>query len=63
MYCTLHCIFTVYFTHPLSLVLMRVRDSDVSAWVRGQWQMREVLEAFGLLDFTILRPVLSWRAF
>jgi hypothetical protein len=25
--------------------------------------MSEVLGAFGLLDFTILRPVLAWRAF
>jgi len=25
--------------------------------------MTEVLGAFGLLDFTMLRPVLAWRAF
>jgi hypothetical protein len=25
--------------------------------------MSELLSAFGLLDFTILRPVLAWRAF
>ena len=33
------------------------------AWVRGQRKMTEVLGAFGLLDFTMLRPVLEWRAF
>jgi hypothetical protein len=42
---------------------MRVRDSDVLAWVRGQRKMSQVLSAFGLLDFTMLRPVLPWRAF
>ena len=25
--------------------------------------MSQVLSAFGLLDFTMLRPVLAWRAF
>jgi hypothetical protein len=25
--------------------------------------MSQVLDAFGLLDFTMLRPVLAWRAF
>jgi hypothetical protein len=29
----------------------------------GQRKMSEVLGAFGLLDFTMLRPVLAWRAF
>jgi hypothetical protein len=33
------------------------------AWVRGQRKMRQVLGAFVLLDFTMLRPVLSWRTF
>ena len=33
------------------------------AWVRGQRMMNQVLDAFGLLDFTMLRPVLAWRAF
>jgi hypothetical protein len=42
---------------------MKVRDSDVLAWVWGQRKMSQVLGAFGLLDFTILRPVLAWRAF
>jgi hypothetical protein len=58
MYCTLHCTFTVYF-----LVCMKVRDSDVLAWVRGQRKMSQVLGAFRLLDFIMLRPVLTWRAF
>jgi hypothetical protein len=39
---------------------MKVRDSDVLAWVRGQRKMGQVLGAFGLLDFTTLRPVLAW---
>jgi hypothetical protein len=33
------------------------------AWIRGQRNMIQVLGGFGLLDFTMLRPVLSWRAF
>ena len=33
------------------------------AWLRGHTKMRQVLGAFGLLDFTMLRPVLAWRAF
>jgi len=33
------------------------------AWVRGQRKMSLVLGAFGLLDFTMLRPALAWRAF
>ena len=32
-------------------------------WVRGQRKMSQVLGAFGLLDFTIVWPVLAWRAF
>jgi hypothetical protein len=32
VYCTLHCTFTVHF---LSLIHMKVRDSDVLAWVMG----------------------------
>jgi hypothetical protein len=32
------------------------------AWVRGQRKISQVLGAFGLLDFTMLRPVLAWRA-
>jgi hypothetical protein len=62
VYCTLHCTFTVYF-FSLSLVRMKVRDSEVLAWVRGQRKTSQVLDAFGLLDFTILRPVLVMRAF
>ena len=33
------------------------------AWVWGQRKMSQVLGAFGLLDFTMLRPVLAWRVF
>ena len=33
------------------------------AWVWGQRKMSQVLGAFGLLDFTMLRPVLAVRAF
>ena len=33
------------------------------AWVRGQRKISQALGAFRLLDFTILRPVLAWRAF
>jgi len=32
-------------------------------WVRGQRKMSQVPGAFGLLDFTMLRPVLAWRTF
>jgi hypothetical protein len=47
----------------LSLVHMQVRDSDVLEWVRGQRKMSQVLGAFGLLDFTILWPILAWLMF
>jgi hypothetical protein len=33
------------------------------AWVRGQRKMSQAVSAFGLLDFTMLQPVLAWRAF
>ena len=33
------------------------------AWLRGNRKMSKLLGAFGLLDFTMLRPVLAWRAF
>jgi len=33
------------------------------AWVRGRSKMSQVLGEFRLLDFTMLRPVLVWRAF
>jgi hypothetical protein len=42
---------------------MKVMDSDVLAWVWGQRKMSHVLGAFGLLDFTMLQPVLAWRVF
>jgi hypothetical protein len=41
---------------------MKVKDSGVKAWVRGQ-RKSQVLGAFGLLCVTMLRPVLAWRAF
>jgi hypothetical protein len=31
---------------------MKVRDSDVLAWVLGQRKISQVLDVFGLLDFT-----------
>jgi hypothetical protein len=40
---------------------MKVRVPDVLAWVRGQSKMSQALGKFGLLDFTMLRPVLAWR--
>ena len=33
------------------------------AWVQGQRKMSQVLGAFGLLNVTIVRHVLAWRAF
>jgi hypothetical protein len=62
VYCTLCCTFTVYFL-SLSLVRTKVSGSEVLAWVRGQRKTSQVLGAFGLLDFTMLRPVLAWRTF
>jgi hypothetical protein len=50
VYCTPHCTFTVYFL-SFSLVCMKVRDSEVLAWVRGHRKMSQVLGALGLLDF------------
>jgi len=32
-------------------------------WVQGQRKMSQVLGTFGLLDFTMLRPILAWRVF
>jgi hypothetical protein len=29
----------------------------------GQMKMSQLLDAFGLLDFIMLRPALAWRAF
>jgi hypothetical protein len=42
---------------------MKVRDSDILAWVRGKTKLSQVLGAFGLLDFTMLYSVLAWREF
>jgi hypothetical protein len=43
----------------LSLVRMKVRDYDFLVWVWGQRKMGQVVGAFGLLDFTMLRRVLA----
>jgi len=32
-------------------------------WVWGRKKMSQVLGAFGLLDCTMLQPVLAWRMF
>jgi hypothetical protein len=61
--CTVRHIVHLRCTLSLSLVRMKVRDSDVLACMRGQQKMCQVLGAFGLLDFTMLRPVLAWRTF
>jgi hypothetical protein len=42
---------------------MKVSDFDILAWVLGQRKMSKVLGAFGLLDFTMLLPVLAWSVF
>jgi hypothetical protein len=39
------------------------RDSDVVAWLQGQRKMSQVLGIFGVLDFTMLQPVLAWCTF
>jgi hypothetical protein len=33
------------------------------AWVQDQRKVSQVLGKFGLLDFTMLRPILTWRTF
>jgi hypothetical protein len=53
--CTVRYIVRLQCTFYLSYVRLKVRDSDVLAWVRGQRNMGQVLCAFGLLDFTMLR--------
>jgi hypothetical protein len=42
---------------------MKVRDSDILAWVWGQKKMSQVLGMFGLLDFTILGCVETYKLF
>jgi hypothetical protein len=42
---------------------MKLCDSDVLAWVRGQRNISQVLGAFGLLNFTVLLPVLLGARF
>jgi hypothetical protein len=58
--CTVHYI--VHFS-VLALVHMKVRYSDILAWVRGQRKMSQVSCMFGLLDLTMLQPVLAWCGF
>ena len=41
----------------------RIVASLRESWVRGERKMSQVMGAFGLLDSTMLRPVLAWRAF
>jgi hypothetical protein len=59
--CTIHYIVHVQFS--FSLVRVKLRDSEVVAWVRGQRKMSQVLGAFGLLDFTMLQPILARHKF
>jgi hypothetical protein len=65
--CTVHCIVHLQYTFclsvSLSLACMKVRESEVLAWVRGKRKMSQVLGEFGLLNFIVLGPVLAWRAF
>jgi nitrate reductase NapE component len=42
---------------------MKVSDSDVLAWVRGQRKVSQVLGAFELLDFTCYGPFLHVARF
>jgi hypothetical protein len=61
--CAVQYIVHLLSTVSISLVRMKVRDCNFSAWVRGQEKVSEVLVAFGLLSITMLRSVLAWRAF
>jgi hypothetical protein len=68
MKCTVPTLY-IYSVFSFSLVHMKVRDSDVLASSsrddrqRGQGKMSQVLGVLGLLDFTMLQPVLTWCAF
>jgi hypothetical protein len=59
--CTVYYI--VHLQCTFSLIHMKIRDSNVLVWVRGQRKMSQVLGVFGLLDFTMLQPVLAWCTF
>jgi hypothetical protein len=48
-----------YIVHLQCTFCMNVKDSDVLVWVRGQRKISQVLSAFGLLDFTMFRPVIA----
>ena len=50
-------------TRPARTLEAEWRQVCGEAWVRGQRKTSEVLGAFGLLDFTMLRIVLAWRTF
>jgi hypothetical protein len=58
--------FTVYTPPPplsLSLICMKVRDSDFLAWVQGQRKMSHILGVFWLMDLTMLPLVLALHTF
>jgi hypothetical protein len=62
--CTVH--YTVHLQCTFSLVHMKVRDFDIlasSSRDDRQRRMNQVLGALGLLDFSMVWPVLTWRAF
>jgi hypothetical protein len=54
---------TLYIYSVLSLVRMKVRDSDVLGRIQGQREKIQVLGSFGLLNFTTLRSFPDWHAF
>jgi hypothetical protein len=58
----INCAF-IHIVLSVSLVHVKVRDSEVLACVWGQWKMSKVLGAFVLLDFTMLQPILTWCTF
>jgi hypothetical protein len=49
----------VYSVLSLSLVCMKVRDSDILALEQGQRKMSQVLGTIGLLNFNMLQPILA----
>jgi hypothetical protein len=63
IYSVLYTALYIYIVLSLSPVLMKVRDSDILAWIGRQRKTNQVLGAFRLLHFTMFRPLLAWRAF
>jgi hypothetical protein len=61
--CIVHHIVHLQYNLSISLVRMKVSDSDVLALVQERREMSQVLGVLELLDFTMLRPLLAWRAF